>query len=143
MAGKEIIVADWLDGVAFETAVDEHRIILDTPQNYGGKNRGPRPKPLLLVALAGCTGMDVISMLQKMRLPVGKFRLVVEGDLTAEHPRHFYRINIIYEFTGKNLPADRLRQAIELSQEKYCGVSATLKKALPISWELKIISPEG
>jgi len=86
MARKEIIVADWLDGVAFETTVDEHRIILDTPTNFGGRNRGPRPKPLLLVALAGCTGMDVISILQKMRVPVEKFRLVVEGDLTAEHP---------------------------------------------------------
>ncbi len=139
MAGKEIIVADWLDGVAFETAVDEHRIILDTPLSYGGGNRGPRPKPLLLVALAGCTGMDVISMLKKMRVPVEKFRLVVEGDLTSEHPRQFYRLHIVYEFAGKNLPPEKLKQAIELSQEKYCGVSATLKKALPLTWELKII----
>jgi len=139
MAGREIIVADWLDGVAFETAVDEHRIILDTPADYGGRSRGPRPKPLLLVALAGCTGMDVISMLQKMRMPVEKFRVVVEGDLTAEHPRQFYRIHIVYEFTGRNLSPEKLKQAIELSQDKYCGVSATLKKALSLSWEMKIV----
>lgn len=143
MAGKETIVADWLNGVAFETAVDEHRIILDTPQDLGGKNRGPRPKPLLLVALAGCTGMDVISMLQKMRVPVEKFRLVVEGDLTAEHPKQFYRIHLVYEFTGKNLPPEKLRQAIELSQEKYCGVSATIKKAMPLTWEMRITSSGG
>lgn len=143
MSGKEIIAANWLDGVAFETAVDEHRLTLDTPLEYGGKNRGPRPKPLLLVALAGCTGMDVISMLKKMRVPVEKFRVVVEGDLTAEHPRQFYRIHIVYEFTGPNLPPEKLRQAIELSQEKYCGVSATIKKAMPLTWELRIASPEG
>lgn len=139
MAGREIIVADWLDGLAFEATVDDHRIILDTPPASGGHNRGPRPKPLLLVALAGCTGMDVIFMLKKIRVPVEKFRLVVEGDLTAEHPRQFYRLHTVYEITGKNLPPEKLKQAIELSQEKYCGVSATLKKALPLTWELKII----
>ena len=138
MAGKEIIVAEWLDGVAFETAIDSHRLILDTPLDYGGRDRGPRPKPLLLVALAGCTGMDVISMLQKMRVPVEKFRLIVQGELTSEHPKQFYKIHIIYEFTGRNLPPEKIRQAIELSQEKYCGVSATIKKAMPLTWEFKI-----
>ncbi|MGB9906111.1 MAG: OsmC family protein [Candidatus Saccharicenans sp.] len=139
MPGKEIIVADWLDGVAFETAIDNHRLVLDTPLDYGGQDRGPRPKPLLLVALAGCTGMDVISMLQKMRLKVEKFRLIVEGDLTTEHPKQFYRIHLVYEFTGQDLPPEKIRQAIELSQEKYCGVSATIKKAMPLTWEFKII----
>ncbi|MCR4395905.1 MAG: OsmC family protein [Candidatus Saccharicenans sp.] len=139
MPGKEIIVCDWLDGVAFETGIDNHRLVLDTPLDYGGQDRGPRPKPLLLVALAGCTGMDVISMLQKMQLKVEKFRLIVEGDLTTEHPKQFYRIHLVYEFTGQDLPPEKIRQAIELSQEKYCGVSATIKKAMPLTWEFKII----
>lgn len=138
MADKVSIVADWLDGLAFEAEVTGHKIIMDAEENVGGKDRGPRPKPLMLVALAGCTGMDVISILQKMRVPVEKFRLVVEGDLTSEHPKHFYKMHIIYEFTGKNLPPDKLQQAIELSQDKYCGVSATYKKALELTWEMKI-----
>lgn len=138
MADRVSIVADWLDGLAFEAEVSGHKIIMDAEENVGGKDRGPRPKPLMLVALAGCTGMDVISILQKMRVPVEKFRVVVEGDLTSEHPKHFYKMHVIYEFTGKNLPPDKLRQAIELSQDKYCGVSATYKKALELTWEMKI-----
>ncbi|MGB9893524.1 MAG: OsmC family protein [Candidatus Saccharicenans sp.] len=138
MAEKETIVVDWLDGLAFEAQVSGHKIIMDAEARFGGKDRGPRPKPLMLVALAGCTGMDVISILQKMRVPVEKFRLVVEGDLTSEHPKQFYKMHIIYEFTGKNLPPDKLKQAIELSQGKYCGVSATYKKALELTWEMKI-----
>ncbi|MGB4704588.1 MAG: OsmC family protein [Candidatus Saccharicenans sp.] len=139
MAGREFITVDWLDGMAFQADVDGHPLILDTPASAGGQNRGPRPKPLLLVALAGCTGMDVVSILQKMRVPLEKFRLLVEGELTGEHPRQFVRVHLIYEFTGKNLPEEKLRQAISLSQEKYCGVTATLKKAIPVTWEIKII----
>ena len=138
MPNKVTVTADWLDGLAFEAEVTGHKIIMDAEANVGGKDRGPQPKPLMLVALAGCTGMDVISILQKMKVPVEKFRLVVEGDLTNEHPKHFYKMHIIYEFTGKNLPPDKLQHAIELSQDKYCGVSATYKKALELTWEMKI-----
>jgi len=141
MADKMSVTADWLDGMAFSVNVLGHNLIIDTPISVGGQNRGPSPKPLMLVALAGCTGMDVIFMLQKMRVPVEKFRLIVQGDLTSEHPKHFYKMHIIYEFTGKNLPPEKLRQAIELSQEKYCGVSATLKKALTLTWEIKVNEP--
>jgi putative redox protein len=139
MTDRVSITANWLEEIAFEAQVDGHKIILDTETAFGGKDRGPRPKPLMLVALAGCTGMDVISILQKMKVKVDKFRLVVEGDLTEEHPKQFYRMHIIYEFNGKNLPQDKLREAIELSQQKYCGVSATYKKAIPLTWEMKII----
>ncbi|MBC7361489.1 MAG: OsmC family protein [Candidatus Aminicenantes bacterium] len=138
MADKVSIAADWLDGLAFEAEVNGHKIIMDAEENVGGKDRGPRPKPLMLVSLAGCTSMDVISILQKMKVPVEKFRLIVEGDLTTEHPKQFCRMHIIYEFTGKNLPPDKLKHAIELSQDKYCGVSATYKKALELTWEMKI-----
>lgn len=139
MADSLSITADWLDGLAFSVEVLGHKIVIDTPVSAGGQNRGPSPKPLVLVALAGCTGMDVISILKKMRIPIEKFRLIVQGDLTSDHPKHYYKMHIIYEFTGKNLPPGKLQEAINLSQEKYCGVSATLKKALPITWEMKII----
>ncbi|MBC7350589.1 MAG: OsmC family protein [Candidatus Aminicenantes bacterium] len=139
MAHQLSITADWLDGMAFEAEVNGHKIIMDAEPEVGGQDRGPRPKPLMLVSLAGCTGMDVISILQKMRVPVEKFRLIVQGDLTSEHPKHFYKMHIIYEFTGRNLPFEKLKQAIELSQEKYCGVSATYKKALELTYEIKVI----
>jgi len=139
MADRVSITADWLDGMAFEAEVNGHKIILDAEAEVGGKDRGPRPKPLMLVALAGCTGMDVISILQKMRVPVEKFRLTVQGDLTSEHPKQFYKMHIIYEFTGKNLPLEKVKEAIDLSQEKYCGVSVTYKKALELTYEIKVI----
>jgi putative redox protein len=84
--------------------------------------------------------MDVISILKKMRVEPEKFNVQVEGDLTEEHPKHFYKIHVIYEFTGKDLPMDKLKKAVELSEEKYCGVSAVYKKALELTYEIKVIN---
>jgi len=136
---KEVISAKWLTNMAFETEVSGHRIIVDADQSVGGENRGPRPKPFMLAALGGCTGMDVISILSKMRVEVDSFNVIVEGDLTEEYPKHFYKIHVIYEFTGKNLPPDKLQKAVSLSEERYCGVSAVYKKALELTSEIRII----
>jgi len=136
--GKEIINTKWLNNMAFETEVSGHKIILDAGPQVGGENRGPRPKPLMLAALGGCTGMDVISILRKMRVEVDTFNVRVEGDLTEEQPMHFIRMHVVYEFTGKNLPLDKLQKAVELSEERYCGVSAVYKKALELTSEIKV-----
>jgi len=136
---KEVISTRWLSNMAFETEVSGHRIIIDADQGVGGENRGPRPKPFMLAALGGCTAMDVISILGKMRVEVDSFNVIVEGDLTEEYPKHFYKMHVVYEFTGKNLPPDKLQKAVSLSEEKYCGVSAVYKKALELTSEIKII----
>lgn len=135
---KDTINVKWAGNMAFEANIDDHRIIVDAIPEVGGMNKGPRPKPLLLVSLAGCTAMDVISILNKMKVEVQDFSLKVEADLTEQHPKQFKDIHIIYEFTGKDLPYDKINHAIELSQEKYCGVSATLKKAITISYEIRL-----
>lgn len=135
---KFAIQADWIDGMAFETEVNGHKLVIDANESVGGKNRGPRPKPLMLVALAGCTGMDVISILKKMREDVKKFRVGVEALQTDEHPKHYSEMKIVYEFWGSNLNKDNINKAITLSQEKYCGVSATYKKAMELSYEVVI-----
>jgi putative redox protein len=135
---KDVINVRWAGDMAFEAIVDEHRILVDANPKVGGKNTGPRPKPLLMVSLAGCTGMDVISILKKMKVEVSGFNVKVEGMLNEEHPKLFTAIHLIYEFTGNSLPVDKIKHAIELSQEKYCGVIATLKKAVKISYEIKI-----
>jgi putative redox protein len=134
----EQVRLNWLDNMAFEAEVNGHKMILDSVAAVGGENRGPRPKPLLLVALAGCTGMDVVSILKKMRVEVEAFNVVVEGDLTEEHPKTFSQMRIIYEFKGKDLPMDKLEKAVNLSEERYCGVSALFKKAIGITTEIKI-----
>jgi putative redox protein len=133
------IDVQWNENMAFTASIDDHKIIIDLPIESGGTNAGPRPKPLLLVALAGCTAMDVISILKKMKIEPEYFNIRVDGNVTEEHPKHFTDIHLIYEFRGKDLPLDKLQRAVELSQEKYCGVSETLRKALTITSEIRIL----
>ncbi|HJX71207.1 MAG TPA: OsmC family protein [Bacteroidales bacterium] len=135
---KESIDLKWLDKMAFETEVNGHRIVVDAKEEVGGTNQGPRPKPLMMVALAGCTAMDVISILNKMRIQVEEFHVKIEGDLTEEHPKYFTAMHIIYEFKGRDLPMDKLERAVQLSQENYCGVSASYKKAMNLTHEIRI-----
>jgi len=137
--GKETVNTRWLSNMAFEAEINGHKIVIDAVPEVGGENRGPRPKPLMLAALGGCTGMDVISILNKMRLEVDSFNVIVEGDLTEEHPKHFYKMHVIYEFTGKDLPLDKLQKAVELSEERYCGVSVSYRKAMEMTSEIRII----
>lgn len=138
MAKQEIKI-NWLENMAFEADVNGHKLILDAAEEVGGQNRGPRPKPLLLVGLAGCTGMDVISILKKMRVEPDEFNVCVEGDVTGEHPKQFSKMKVIYEFKGKDLPMEKLQKAVSLSEERYCGVSAMYKKAIEITSEIKIL----
>ena len=136
---KEIINVSWAGDMAFEASIDDHSVLMDASEKVGGKNAGPRPKPLLMASLAGCTGMDVVSILKKMKMELSSFNMKIEGTLTEEHPKQYTAIHLIYEFTGANLSLEKVKHAIELSQEKYCGVSATLKKAIPVTYEIKII----
>jgi len=134
----ERVTTVWQDEMAFEANVNGHKIILDAEANVGGKDRGPRPKPLMEVSLAGCTGMDVISILKKMRVEVEDFRVHVDGELTEEHPKHYSSMHVIYEFTGKDLPKDKIEKAVNLSQDRYCGVSFLYKKIMNFSYEIII-----
>lgn len=135
---KEKVKVKWLENMAFSAEVSGHEIIIDATEKVGGQDRGPRPKPLMLAALAGCTGMDVVSILKKMRVEVDDFNVSVEGELTEEHPKHFIHMHVIYEFTGKELPMEKLKKAVSLSEERYCGVSATYREAMKLTSEIKI-----
>jgi putative redox protein len=137
MSRQEVQVG-WIDKMAFETEINGHKIVIDADEKVGGLDRGPRPKPFMLLSLAGCTAMDVISILGKMRVELDDFKVKVSGDLTEEHPKHFYRMHVTYEFWGKNLPMAKLEKAVNLSEERYCGVSAVYKKALELSSEIVI-----
>jgi putative redox protein len=137
MAKQEVKIS-WKDKMAFSANINGHEIMLDAAEKVGGENRGPRPKPLMLAALAGCTGMDVVSILKKMRVEVEDFNVSVEGDLTEEHPKQFTKMHVIYEFKGKDLPMDKLKKAVSLSEERYCGVSATYRQAMEITSEIKV-----
>jgi putative redox protein len=131
----------WKGNMQFDALVSGHHVIMDAMPDAGGNDQGVRPKPLMLAALAGCTGMDVISILKKMKVEPDAFNIKVEADVTEDHPKHYIHMQVIYEFTGKNLPEDKLKKAVDLSQEKYCGVSHAYKKAMPLSYEIKIKEP--
>lgn len=135
---KTQLAIDWTEDMAFEAIVNGHKIKLDADEKVGGKDRGPRPKPLMLVALAGCTGMDVISILKKMRVSVEDFRVTTDANNTDEHPVHYDQIHVIYEFWGKNIPEDKIKKAVSLSEERYCGVSHIYKQAVTMTSEIKI-----
>jgi putative redox protein len=135
---KDSVNLRWLDNLAFEAVIDGHKIIVDAKPEVGGTDKGPRPKPFMMVALAGCTGIDVASLLKKMRVEVEEFNVMVEGDITEEHPKHFTGMHIIYEFKGRDLPLDKLERAVELSQQKYCGVSESYRKVMKLTYEIRI-----
>ncbi len=131
------ISCNWKSDMAFEASVNGHTIVLDATDEVGGHNQGPRPKPLTLVSLAGCTGMDVISILRKMREPVTWFNVRVQGETTTEVPKTYIKVKLIYEFKASDgLKDENVRKAISLSKERYCGVSAMLRKAVELDDEV-------
>lgn len=129
----------WKGDMEFETELFGHTLTLDASLEAGGHNKGTRPKVLMLTALAGCTGMDVISILKKMRVEPEEFNVRVDGTLTNEIPKYYNKMHIIYEFKGENLPENKLKKAIELSQDKLCGVSAFYRKVADLTYEIKIL----
>ncbi|OFY50509.1 MAG: osmotically inducible protein C [Bacteroidetes bacterium GWF2_41_31] len=128
----------WTGAMSFEAKVNSFKIKLDADEAVGGKNTGPRPKPLTLVSLGGCTGMDVISILGKMRVVPEYFNVEVTGELTEEHPKYYDKLHIRYIFKGDDLPMEKLEKAVTLSQERYCGVSEMLRKAATITHEIVV-----
>lgn len=137
MAQQAIIT--WQNNMAFEATINGHHIIMDTDIAAGGQDQGPRPKILLLAGLGGCTGMDVVSILAKMKIVPEKFWMDISAELTDEHPKVYNQIKLIYNFKGENLPFDKLEKAVNLSQERYCGVSAMLSKTAEMLIEIKIV----
>lgn len=136
---KQETLLSWKGNMEFETELFGHKLTLDASAEAGGKDKGPRPKVLMLTALAGCTGMDVIMILKKMKIEPEAFNVYVDGFLTEEQPKYYEKMHIIYEFKGDNLSEAKLKKAIELSQEKYCGVSALYRKAIELSYEIRIL----
>lgn len=126
----------YTDGMAFDVELQGHHFAVDAEAQVGGSDRGPRPKALLLSALAGCTGMDVVAILKKMRMPFASFSVDVSGELTDEHPKVFRALHVTYRFTGEELDRAKIERAVELSQTTYCGVTAMLRKTAEITTEI-------
>jgi putative redox protein len=124
--------------MTFEAQLDGFDFLIDADEKAGGQSKGPKPKGLTLVSLAGCTAMDVISILGKMRVSVDSFEVAIDGVLAREHPRKFLEVLIKYIFKGTDLPLGKIKKAIHLSMENYCGVSATLRPVVKLSHQIII-----
>lgn len=132
------VEAKLIDNMAYQMELDGHNLILDASIENGGSNLGPRPKKLLLAGLIGCTGMDVASILKKMQVVLDDFKLTATAETAEDHPKVYTEIHLNYHFKGKSLPKDKIERAVSLSQEKYCGVSAMLQKAAPVTYDITI-----
>jgi len=128
----------WDSGLAFRVEQEGHTFMLDASAEAGGQDLGPRPKALLLSALGACTGIDVVSILEKMRVPLDGLKVEVSAELRDEHPRIYTGIRVRYLFRGKDLPMDKLARAVQLSEDTYCGVAAMLRPTVPITSEIVI-----
>ncbi len=130
------IEAQWMGKMQFNAAVNGHTVIMDAPERVGGDDHGPIPKPFVLTALSGCTGMDVVAHLRKIGKPADEFSMKVIGEISTRPPIEYVAVHVVYEFTGAEENRAAALEAVTLSQEKYCGVSHMLKKIMPVTWEI-------
>ncbi len=138
MAGQAIATCTWKSGIHFEGRAGGHTVDMDGRLEAGGQDLGFGPMQLLLVSLGGCTGMDVISILKKMRQDVTAFSVEVSGERAAEHPKVYTEIEVVYRLRGRNLSRESVEHAVRLSQEKYCSVEAMLDKVAKFTTRIEM-----
>lgn len=130
------IEVSWKGQMLFESVAPEGTVMIDAAEDVGGQGKGLRPKAMMLTALAGCSAMDVASLLKKMRAEVDDFKIEVEGNLTEEHPKIYDKVKVIYRFYGSDFKKDKIEKAVNLSVERYCGVFEMFRKFSDISYEI-------
>ena len=129
----------WVENLKFiGDAPSGHSILMDGPPTSGGDDCAVRPGELTLLALGGCTSIDIISILKKMRVEFDSFEAVVDGEPAEEHPKVWVKLNVKYILKGKGIDRAKVEKAVSLSKDKYCAVSAMLGKTAEISHEIII-----
>jgi putative redox protein len=140
MATKRAYVRQ-VQGITFAGRTDSNQwVVMDGPEEFGGSNAGTRPKELLLLALAGCTGSDVVAILRKKRVRLDGLEIVVTATQAEEHPQVFTDIHVEFVFHGEDIKPADVERAIELSETKYCSVSAMLRPSVRITHAYRIES---
>ena len=142
MASKNAVVRQ-IQGITFAGKTENGPwVVMDGPGSFGGNDGGARPKELLLFALGGCTGSDVVSILKKKRVPLEEFEIRLSGEVRDEHPQVYTSIHVEYIFRGEGIQAADVERAIELSTTKYCSVSAMLRASVKITHSYQIMERE-
>lgn len=129
-----------IQGCSFIGKADSnHWVIIDSKKEHAGSDAGTRPMELVLLALGGCTGCDVVSILQKKKVPLKDFEIHITAQRSETRPKVFTTIHLEFVFAGRGLNSVHLERAIELSQQKYCPVSAMLAPSVPITTSYRIV----
>ncbi len=132
------INVDWQGDLEFNNHFPSgHELIADAGEKSGGHNKGPRPMELMLSGLAGCTGIDVVLILKKMKTELEDFEMEVDAERAEETPKRFTKIHIKYKFKGKKLDERKVERAINLSEKKYCSASNSLNAEITSSYEIE------
>jgi len=136
------IETQWMGKMQFNAIINGHTVIMDAPERSGGEDMAPIPKPFVLSALSGCTGMDIIALLNKLGRHVDDLSITVTGELSKQPPIQYTAIHVLYMIKADESDKEAVFNAVMDSQQKYCGVSSMLKKALPLTWEINFNGKE-
>ncbi len=131
------IESDWKGKMLFCVEEPGGTVSIDSDAEFGGEGKGVLPKPLMLTSLAGCTGMDVVSLLKKMRAEVADFKIEVKGHLTDEHPKYYDKVTVKYKFYGTDFKKDKIEKAVNLSIERYCGVMEMFRRFAEVTTSIE------
>lgn len=131
---KHEIESNWMGKMQFNALVQGHTIIMDAPERVGGENLGPIPKPFILSALSGCTGMDVVALLRKEGKALQEFNIKVSGEISKHPPIEYVAVHLEYNMKGNPEDMQAAINAVRVSQGKICGISHMLKKIIPVTW---------
>jgi len=129
------VVTTWKSGMLFEATNPGGNLMINDGQNPD--EEAYRPKALMLASLAGCSGLDIASLVKKMRVEVTNFNIDVEGELTEEHPKYYHKVTMVYNFYGENINKEKIQKIVDLSITKYCGVMAMFEKFATVNVEIK------
>jgi len=140
---KNEIKIQWLGNMLFNADTLGGNFKIDAAKESGGQGLGVRPKALMLTSLAGCSGMDIVSLLKKMRAEVTNIEINVTGELTEEHPKIYKKVHVEYLFYGTDFQKDKIEKAIVLSADKYCGVMEMFRQFAEVTSEIKYIIKQG
>lgn len=127
----------WVNGMEFVADNRGHKVTIDATAEHGGQNKGPSPKELVLNAMMGCTAMDVVAILKKMRQEIQSFKMEIGADKTKEHPVHFKTAELVFILEG-NIEPEKAVKAVESSLTKYCGVNYMISKTCKINFRLEV-----
>ncbi|NOR28875.1 MAG: OsmC family peroxiredoxin [Lutibacter sp.] len=133
------IEVNWKGQMLFESVAPEGSVMIDAAEEVGGQGKGLRPKAMMLTAMAGCTAMDVASLLKKMRAEVDDFKIEVEANLTDEHPKYYDKVHVTYRFYGSDFKKDKIEKSVNLSVDRYCGVMEMFRQFSKLTTEILYI----